>query len=237
MYHSMKGYLVALRSFVFVSILTLTMTATAGAADVFGNGDLGTSANLGGYSYAANDAWAVPFTTGNSSPEQRNLLGAWILAGGNTVSDLTVDVEIFADSVTNQGPTGSALATGSISVVSGSLKEWRFVTFSAPSTLDANSNFYVSVAASTGTTSFVWAIPNSMAYSNLGSGSDYSITTGGTQNIWKRVGSTWSDAAFSVDTAPFGFQLVSVPEPSTYALTVIATLAMGIVSRRRRRAA
>jgi len=213
------------------------MSATAEAIDVFGNGDRTSDKNLGGYGYALNDAWAVPFTTGNSTAEQRDLMGAWILAGGNTVTDVTVDVAIFADAGTNQGPTGSALATGSIYFPSGSLKAWRFVTFSSPSKLDADGNFYVSVAVSTGATSFVWAIPDSYAYSDLGSGSDYSITSGGTQNIWKRSGAAWSDAEFSVDTAPFGFQLVTVPEPSTYALAAIATLAMGIVSRRHRRPA
>lgn len=225
----------ARRSLIVISILSLALTATASAVDVFGNGNRASNSNLGGYSYNSNNAWAVPFTTGNSTAEQRDLLGAWILAGGNTTSGVTVDVKIFADAGTNQGPTGSAQATGSISLPSASPKEWIFVTFSAPFTLDANGKYYVSVAESTGTTSFVWAIPNSMTYSNLGSGSDYSITSGGTQNIWKRVGTTWSDAEFSVATAPFGFQLVSVPEPSTYALAAIATMAMGIVSRRHRR--
>lgn len=225
------------KSLIFVSILSLAMTATAGAVDVFGNGDRGSSSNLGGYNYNSNNAWAVPFTPGNSSAEDRDLMGAWVLIGGNTEIEVTIDLAIYSDTGTNQGPTGSSLASGSLVVPAGSLVGWRFVTFAASVSLTANDNYYLSLEEPTGLGGFIWAAPSSMAYTDLGSGSDYAITSGGTQNIWKRVGSTWSDAEFSVATAGFGFQLVTVPEPSTYALATIATLALGAVSRRHRRLA
>jgi len=60
------------------------------------------------------------------------------------------------------------------------------------------------------------------------------MTTGGTHNIWRRIGSTWSDADFSVATAPFGFQLVTVPEPSTIVLGAISLVTIAGIARRRR---
>lgn len=234
-----KGKIVRCKSFLFVSILSLAITATAGAVDVFGNGNRASNSNLGGYNYIANNAWAVPFTPGTSTAEERDLMGAWVLIGGNNEIEVTIDLAIYDDAGTNQGPTGSSLTSGSLVVPAGSLVGWRFVTFAAPVSLNASDNYYLSLEEPTGLGGFIWAAPTSMAYSDLGSGSDYAITSGGTQNIWKRVGSTWSDAAFSVDTAVFGFQLVTtaIPEPSTYALATIGTLAFGIVSRRHRRLA
>ncbi|MBI1321934.1 PEP-CTERM sorting domain-containing protein [bacterium] len=231
-----KGKIVRCKSFIFVSILSLAITATAGAVDVFGNGERGSNSNLGGYNYNSNNAWAVPFTPGTSTPEERDLAGAWVLVGGNNEIEVTFDFAIYDDAGTNQGPTGSSLASGSLVMPAGSLVGWRFVTFISPVTLTANANYYVSLEESTGLGGFIWAAPLSMAYSDLGSGSDYSITSGGIQNIWKRVGTTWSDAAFSVDTAGFGFQLTTVPEPSNYALAGIAAITMGYLARRRKSA-
>ncbi len=225
------------KSFIFVSILSLAVSSTAGAVDVFGNGNRASNSNLGGYNYIANNAWAVPFTPGASTAEERDLMGAWVLIGGNNEIEVTIDLAIYDDAGTNQGPTGPSLASGSLVVPAGSLVGWRFVTFVSPLSLTASDNYYLSLEEPTGLGGFIWAAPLSMAYSDLLSGSDYAITTGGTQNIWKRVGTSWNDATFSVDTAGFGFQLVTVPEPSTYALAAIATLAMGMVSRRHRRLA
>lgn len=223
-----------IRSLVFASIVSLAIPAFAQAVDVFGNGNRASADNQGGYNYIANNAWAVPFTPGNSTAAERDLMGAWVLVGGNTEIEVTFDLAIFNDAGTNQGPTGSSIASGSLVMPAGSLVGWKFVPFAAPVSLATNGKYYVSVGEATGLGGFIWAIPQSMAYSNLGSGSDYALTTGGTQNIWRRIGSTWSDADFSVATAPFGFQLVTVPEPSTIVLGAISLVTMASIARRRR---
>lgn len=223
-----------IRSLVFASIVSLALPAFAEAVDIFGNGNRATSNNQGGYNYIVNNAWAVPFTPGNSSAADRNLMGAWVLVGGNNEIEVTFDLAIFNDAGTNQGPTGSSIASGSLVMPAGSLVGWKFVPFAAPVSLATNGKYYVSVGESTGLGGFIWAIPASTAYSNLGSGSDYALTTGGSQDIWQRTGSSWGNANFSVATAPFGFQLVTVPEPSTIVLGAISIVTLASIARRRR---
>ncbi len=216
--------------------LTIILPFGAQAADVFGNGNRSSNANTGGNTFNANNAWAVPFTTGASNLADRTLQGAWVLVGGET-NPVTFSVSIYDDLGTLQGPTGSPLASGSMSIGAGDPIAWRFVTFSSQVVLAGSDNFYVSVSESVPSTNFRWAYPTSpTTYSNLLSGSSYAITGGNeaAANVWRRSGTDWANSGFTVAANPFGVQLVSVPEPSTYLLAAIAT-AVVFASRRTRR--
>lgn len=231
---SKRGNEMTLKSLIFVPFIALAMLPEAHAVDIFGNGDRGSTAYSTANDFNGQNAWAIPFTPGNSSLADRNLLGAWVLVGGNSEIAVSYEVKIYQDAGTNQGPTGTALASGSLNSLEGSEIGWNFVTFAVPVQLSANGKYYVSVEESTSLGGFAWAEPSAGTYSNLGSGSDYSVTSGGSQNVWFRTGTTWSSSVNPVINQPLGFQLVTVPEPSSYALAGIAAITMGHLARRRK---
>lgn len=226
-----------IKRFLLSFMLLIATTSGVSAVDVFGNGDLSSTANSGGNTFNANNAWALPFQTGASSAAQLTLQGAWVLVGGQT-TNVSFDVSIYADAGTNQGPTGSVLATGSSTLISSDPLGWSFVTFNSPVTLNGSSNYYVAVEQATSGTGFSWYEPTTNpTFSNLGSGSAYQIT-GGVEtnaNTWRRSGGTWTDSLTAVSTNNFSVQLSTVPEPGTYALALISASVLGIYARRRRK--
>ncbi len=223
------------RHLFFASIVSIALSATSEAVDIFGNGNRASNATSGANNFNGQNAWAIPFTPGNSSLADRNLLGAWVLVGGNAEITVSYDVKIYADAGTNQGPTGVALATGTRTSLSGSPLGWNFVTFAVPVQLTANGNYYVSVEEATGLGGFAWAEPTvNPTYTNLGSGSAYALTVGGSQNLWFRTGSTWTASVNPVTALPLGVQLVTVPEPSTILLGGISCVTIAGIARRRR---
>jgi hypothetical protein len=214
--------------------LWLILPSASHALEVFGNGINTNSANVGGVTFNANNAWAIPFETRTSTLAERTLEGAWVLVGGETTA-ITFSVRIYDDAGTNAGPTGTALASGSLSIGAGAPIDWRFVTFSSPVVLAASDSFYVSVEEGSALTGFTWAEPLlNTTYSNLGSGSAYQITGGNeaTAFPWRRSGSTWVVNNNPVSTDSFGVQLV--PEPSTMLLSGTAVVALAFAKRRKR---
>jgi len=212
----------------------LSIPSVSHALEVFGNGSLASSANTGGNTFNANNAWAIPFTPGASSLDQRTLTGAWVLTGGETVA-ITFSVAIYDDAGTLAGPSGTALASGSLGLNANDPIAWRFVTFSTPVVLTASDNYYVSVEEPTASTNFVWAKPSTNpSYSNLSSGSSYQITGGSelAANVWRRSGVTWNDSLNTVTADNFGVQLV--PEPSTYVLSGIGVMTLAFIHRKKR---
>jgi hypothetical protein len=226
-----------MRALVFLA-LSILVPLHARGADVFGNGVVTNSAIIGGggVTFNANNAWAIPFETQLSNLADRTLQGAWVLVGGETTA-VTFSVSIFDDAGTNAGPTGSALASGSLSIGAGAPIDWRFVTFSSSVVLAASDSFYVSVSESVPSTNFQWAEPLvNTSYSNLGSGSQYRITGGNESTAfpYRRNGSTWTVNSNPVSVDSFGVQLVSVPEPSTVILSGTAVMALAFARRRKR---
>lgn len=222
----------------FCTLLALfviqTQLSVVKAIDVFGNGNRLSSTPSSSEEFNVANGLAYSFTTGNSLPAERSLAGAWVLAGGNSSISITFSVQIFADAGSNQGPTGSVLASGSLTLPTSSTG-WKYVEFDSPISLDANSNYYFAMVKATGEDGFSWSSPDdNPGYSNLGSGSDYAVTSGGAANIWSLTGSTWSNSDTAISDFPAGYQLVTaVPEPSTYALGAVAVMVLGGVARRR----
>jgi hypothetical protein len=222
----------------FCALLALfviqTQLSVVKAVDVFGNGNRLSSTTSASENFSVASGFALPFTTGTSLPAERALAGAWVLAGGNTEIAITFTVQIFADAGSNQGPTGAALATGSLNLPTSTMG-WQYVEFTSPINLDANSNYYIAMIETTGLGDFLVGTPDdNPGYSNLGSGSDYALTSGGDVNLWALYGSTWTDTTTALSDFPIGYQLVTaVPEPSTYALGAVAVMMLGGIARRR----
>lgn len=224
-----------MKRFILSFMLLMAASSAALAVDVFGNGDLSSTSNSSVATFNANNAWALPFQTGASSLADRTIQGAWVLVGGQT-SNVSYDVSIYTDSGTNQAPAAT-VATGTTSLNANAPTGWSFVTFSSPVTLNASANYYIAVEQASPNTGFTWSKPTTnTSYSALGSGSLYQITGGSEAGAyaWGRAGFSWIISANPVSVEQFGVRIVTVPEPSTYALGLISASVMGIYARRRR---
>lgn len=225
------------QAFALLAVLAFCVPSYSLEVDVFGNGDLGSTDGANGFTFNANNAYAIPFSTGSTSLELRELAGAKVLVGEET-NAVTFQVAIFADAGVNEGPTGTALASGSLALGSNAPLGWQSVSFTSSVQLSQSANYYIAVLESSAFTGFRWREPTtSNGYSDLSSGADYSITAVATQpqEVWRRNGTTWVASTSSVATESLGFRLVAVPEPSTYALASIAATAFGLTARRKRR--
>lgn len=223
------------RMFFAVAMLCCFSSATSvHAVDVFGNGGSRSGTGTQTQTFGVTNGFAVPFRTG--SLDAMNLVGGvWVLVGDNVSSSAGFNVSIYSDAGTNQGPTGSAVGSASSSRPQGSGSSWILVNFASPLQLSQNSNYYLSLIKTSGTFSELgWTVPTaSPAYSDLGSNSGYSLTSGGNVDVYSTTnsGSTWSSFG-AVSSTQFGFQIV--PEPSTYVLAAVATAALGLTVRRKR---
>ncbi len=227
-------------SFPLMAFALLVPMQAKGLEQVFGNGNLVITTHQNGLTFGAHNAWAIPFTTGaTSSTDQLKLTGVWVLVGGQ--SSATFSASIYADGGTLQGPSGGALATGTLSNVS-SAYDWRYVSFLSPITLVTSGRYYLSVELGSTFAGFNWAEPVdrtdplpvvSTTYTNLGSGSDYQITgSPATSLIWQRIGSTWGASVDTVDSTPMGMQLQGVPEPSTWVMGLVGALGLAACRKR-----
>lgn len=210
---------------------TTSQTASASVASgaVWGNGDINSTVSGGGFTFNANNRWAVPFTTGASTPAgQLQVNGAYVLVGDNSTA-VNFSVGIYA--TTGGAPDETPLASGSISGFNpgtGNLS-WEYVAF-GPVTLTQSTTYYIAVSEPTSLTGFVWAKPNpNQLYSDLGSGSGYTSS-----------GNLYSDTPWFHQTSnpvtstsnTFAVQLV--PEPSTYAFLASGLCAAAVAAGRRR---
>ncbi|MBI1321935.1 PEP-CTERM sorting domain-containing protein [bacterium] len=215
-----------------IGVILLTFPTMAQALEVFGN-DPGRDGGVGAaHTYASITGQAIPFTPGTSTAFDRLVTSAWVLVGGNS-SSVTMNVRIFADANTNGGPTGTALASGSTVLAASGSGSWVNVAFSTPVLLQDSANYYIAVEASSGV-GFSWYSPGAeTTYSDLLSGSNYSITgSEATAPVFFTSGGSWSDLGETVSQRPMGFQIV--PEPSSLALSGISTLALTMAARRRK---
>ena len=208
------------------------------AGVVYGNGNLSDPTNNGGYGFGAHDGYAMPFTVGAStSTGQRTLTGAYILIENSTASPVSTTISIWDTASVNAGPQTS-LGSGSLSIgTTGGNNIWQYIPFSSPVVLAQSGNYYFTVqAAAANSSTFDWHQPNAnRAYSDLGSGSGYAVTTGATTFFTQSNNSSlWTDysGGTSVSDSPQGFQLV--PEPSTYALLASGLCAAAVAAGRRR---
>ena len=205
-----------------------TASASIASGAVWGNGDISSNVSGGGFTFNANDRWAVPFTTGPSTPaDQLWVSGAYVLVGDNSTA-VNFSVGIYA--TTAGAPDPTPLTSGSVSGFNPGTNNfsWEYVTF-APVTLTQSTTYYIAVSEPTAATGFQWSRPTpNQLYSDLGSGSGY--TSSG--NLYSDT--PWFSQPLSVTSTGNTFAVQLVPEPGTYALLASGLCAAAVAASRRR---
>lgn len=211
-------------------MLAISAMTSARAAEVYGNSTLarpnggsGASAN-----FSVNRFQAINFNTGTSS-----LLGideGWVLLRNSTGGSVNLTVDIYADG--SSIPTGLSLGSTTLTVANDGLDSWRQFSFAQDVELAAATDYWLVISSPT-TVSVNWLKPSSTTsiYAEFND-SNYAVPSG-LLRANSANGSSWNTGG----PAEMGFQLgaVAVPEPSTWALTILGVGILGLVANRRER--
>jgi len=134
-----------------------------------------------------------------------------------------LDVQIYTNVSNLPGtPIGSLLGSGT-SVTSGGI--YDFTNLDSPIVLTANTDYWLVIGnkvAGTGSNNINWAYANSSTPTIGTNGKIYSVSAVNTGSVWN-----------TFPTNPQLMRITNVPEPSTYLLGLISSVAMSLTTYRR----
>lgn len=215
----------------FCAALFSVLTASAvpvSAELIIGNGDLSVSTSSSGTTFGAHDGYGVRFQMGSNAA---TVVSANVLMRNGSAGSVTKNftARIYGNSTILNNPTPSPLLSATFDVSLGAgVAGWFDVNFGAGINLAASQSYVFAIEETTKDATgadIAWREPASASYSS-------GIGASGLGSFVRRADAD----AFYTDfgSAPnYGFQLHSVPEPSSMALMGMGLASVAAAARKR----
>lgn len=227
---------IALRSSFLSLTLLVALAAPANALEIFGNTGLDNAGQQFGGTALQFRQMAQGFTMGTTAYD---LSGVRIGLNFNSTppTSAQINVSLYNDSGSNTpGTVIGTFNTGSPTpaFVPSTSGVYDF-TYTGTTTLASNTRYWIVVERVPPSPVFDWYFATGGGTPNPAAQNSSGVTYLGTLGTVGNAPTSWGTNLDSIASSNLRFNVVVVPEPSTYALGLVGTLVMGAAARRRTR--